>query len=177
MRAVIVYESMYGNTRAVADAIGTGLAAAADVTVLPIAEADEAALHQVDLLVLGGPTHTFGMSRPSTRLAAAQAAEKPASGLHAEPGAQGPGLREWLEEMPCIPSRVAVFDTRVQVPMGLSGSAARRISRVLRRDGFESVAAPESFYVTKQNQLVEGELTRATAWGATLATTWSRLFV
>ena len=35
MRAVVVYESMYGNTHLIADAIGAGLEAAFDVRVVP----------------------------------------------------------------------------------------------------------------------------------------------
>jgi hypothetical protein len=176
MRAVVVYESMYGNTRAVAEAVAAGMEPYALVSVLPVAEAgpDADALRNVDLLVAGGPTHVRGMSRPTSRRSAVEAAAKPGSDLHLEPGADGPGLREWLEHMPCIPSRVAAFDTRMHAPAGVSGSAARRIARRLRRQGFEPAARPEGFYVTKENRLLDGELARARAWGAGLAAAWSR---
>ena len=70
MRAVVVYESMYGNTHLVADAIGAGLRPACDVSVVPVAEAGPAVLAGADLVVVGGPTHVHGMGRASTRKAA-----------------------------------------------------------------------------------------------------------
>ena len=81
MRAVVVYESMYGNTHLVADAIGAGLSTVCDVSVVPVAQADPAVLAGADLVVIGGPTHAHGMSRPSTRKAAVEAAGKPVGGL------------------------------------------------------------------------------------------------
>jgi hypothetical protein len=176
MRAVVVYESMYGNTRVVAEAIASALRTDALVSVLPVGEAapDTDALRHIDLLVVGAPTHAWGLSRPSTRKGAADAAAKPGSALRLEPGAEGPGLREWLEPMPCIPTRVATFDTRMRAPMGLSGSAARKAAQQIRRQGFQLAAPPEGFYVTKQNTLEPGELERARAWARNLATEWAK---
>ena len=70
MRAVVVYESMYGNTHLVADAIGAGLSTAFDVRVVPVSEARPVVLADADLVVVGGPTHVHGMSRaaPARRL-------------------------------------------------------------------------------------------------------------
>jgi len=79
MRAVVVYESMYGNTHQVAEAIGAGLRSSFEVSVVPVSEAGPAVLADADLLVVGGPTHVHGMSRTSTRKAAVEAADKPAS--------------------------------------------------------------------------------------------------
>src|SRR5690242_12369329 len=70
MRAVVVYESMYGNTHRIADAIGAGLEAAFDVRVVPVSHAEPELIADVDLVVVGGPTHVHGMSRASTRKAA-----------------------------------------------------------------------------------------------------------
>ena len=67
MRAVIVYESMFGNTHAIADGIGKGLEPMLQVVVVPMAEAGRERLGDADLLVVGGPTHFHGMSRPSSR--------------------------------------------------------------------------------------------------------------
>ena len=66
MRAVIVYESMFGSTRKVAEAIAEGLADCAEVSVVPVTSADARILDGADLVVVGGPTHTHGMSRPGT---------------------------------------------------------------------------------------------------------------
>ena len=67
MRAVIVYESMFGNTHAIADAVGKGLEPMLEVVVVPLAEAGGERLGDADLLVVGGPTHFHGMSRPRSR--------------------------------------------------------------------------------------------------------------
>ena len=80
MKAVIVYESMYGNTRVIADAIGRGLGPENETVVVPVAEARPGLLAGADLVVVGGPTHMHGMSRASTRKGAAQAAASPAAG-------------------------------------------------------------------------------------------------
>jgi hypothetical protein len=92
MKILVVYESMYGNTHLVADAIAKGIREVeSDVTVLPVDEADADALAGTGLLVIGGPTHAHGMTRPSTRNAAVQAARKPGSDLELDPDAEGPG--------------------------------------------------------------------------------------
>lgn len=174
MRAVVVYESMYGNTHAVADAVAAGLRPTMDVIVVPVGTADSllATVHgPVDLLVVGGPTHAWSMSRPSTRHGAVKAAAQPDTDLHAEPGAEGLGLREWIETTPCRPLRVAAFDTHMQAPLGLSGSAAKHYLQRLRHHGHAPAAGPEQFLVTKQNTLVDGELERARQWGVGLAVT------
>ena len=94
MRAVVVYESMYGNTHLVADAIGAGLSTAFDVTVVPVSQASREVMADASLVVVGGPTHVHGMSRAPTRKAAVEAAHKPMSPLQVEADAPGPGLRE-----------------------------------------------------------------------------------
>ena len=67
MKALVVYESMYGNTRSVAEAIVEGLCETAEPRLVPVSEAKAAVHEGADLLVVGGPTHAHGMSRPSTR--------------------------------------------------------------------------------------------------------------
>jgi menaquinone-dependent protoporphyrinogen IX oxidase len=91
MRAIVVYESMYGNTHQVADAIGAGLGTAFDVSVVPVSQTGPDVLAGADLAVVGGPTHAHGITRAATRKAAVEAASKPVSGLKIEPTAIGPG--------------------------------------------------------------------------------------
>jgi menaquinone-dependent protoporphyrinogen IX oxidase len=55
MKALVVYESMYGNTHAIAEAIGRGLARPAEVEIVPVGRLDEVAIGASDLLVVGGP--------------------------------------------------------------------------------------------------------------------------
>ena len=169
MRAVVVYESMYGNTRQVADAIGAGLQSCFEVRVVPVSEAAPAVLADADLVVVGGPTHIHGMSRASTRKAAVEAADKPASPLKVEPDAPGPGLRDWFDSLGHYPVKAAAFDTRMNGPAALTGRASKGVFRLLRAHGFDLVAEPESFLVTKQDRLEPNETSRAHAWGARLA--------
>ena len=67
MRALVVYESMYGNTHVVASNIADGLRATHEVTLVPVAEATEDLVAEADLLVVGGPTHMHGLSSPASR--------------------------------------------------------------------------------------------------------------
>jgi Flavodoxin len=169
MRAVVIYESMYGNTHRVADAIGAGLEASFDVTVLPVAKADPAVIADAGLVVVGGPTHAHGMTRAATRKAAGEAAAKPGSGLTVEPEALGAGLREWFGSLGEYPVKAAAFDTRVHGPATVTGRAAKGVTRLLRAHGFDVVAKPESFLVTRDNALDPGETDRACDWATKLA--------
>jgi Flavodoxin len=169
MRAVVIYESMYGNTHLVADAIGDGLAAAYPVDVVPVDRADRQMLEHADLIVVGGPTHAHGMSRASTREAAVADAHKPDSELTLDPDAEGPGLRDWFTALPTLHAKAAAFDTRIGLPAMLTGRASKGIARRLRQLGLNLVAEPESFLVTKHNQLEPDETNRARQWGRQLA--------
>jgi Flavodoxin len=169
MRAVVVYESMYGNTRAVAEAIGDGLRTeAVDVTVVPVSAADGALANGADLLVVGGPTHAHGMTRASTRKAAVDAATKAESRLAVDPAAHGPGVREWLGSLSKLDVRAAAFDTRIHAPALLTGRASKGIARTLRRRGCRLVASPQSYLVTKDSRLEPDERGCAWRWGASL---------
>jgi hypothetical protein len=112
------------------------------------------------------------MSRASTRKAAVQAANKPVGGLTVEPDALGPGLREWFSSLGNCPIRAAAFDTRIHGPAALTGRASKGVTRLLREHGFNVIAEPESFLVTKQDRLEPHEpheQDRARDWGARLA--------
>jgi flavodoxin-like protein len=169
MHAVVVFESMYGNTHLVADAVGAGLSTALDVSVVPVSHADPAVLAGADLVVVGGPTHARGMSRATTRKAAVAAATKAVSPLELEPDALGPGLRDWFISLGRYQVKAAAFDTRVHGPAALTGRASKGVARLLRTHGFEVITEPESFVVTKQDRLEPQETTRARDWGARLA--------
>ncbi|HZP28292.1 MAG TPA: flavodoxin domain-containing protein [Acidimicrobiia bacterium] len=170
MKAIVVYESMYGNTHLIADAIATGLRTAADdvVDVVPVDRADPDALAGADLLVVGGPTHAHGMTWPSTRRAALEAANKPGSDLEVDPDAEGPGLRDWFDRLDHLSGRAAAFDTRIDAPPAFTGRASKGIAKRLRRHGCTLVAEPTSFLVTKENHLVPDEAAHARDWGSRL---------
>ena len=169
MKAVVVYESMYGNTHLVADAIADGLRSEATVSVVPVERAEPELLTGADLLVVGGPTHVHGMSRPRTREAAVDAAAKPGADLEVEPDAEGPGLREWFDTVERIAPDAAAFDTRMRGPAGFTGRASKGIAKRLRAHGAILVVDPESFLVSKDNRLIGDEERHAQAWGAQIA--------
>ena len=110
MKALVVYESMYGNTAAVGNAIAASLRERGlEVYVGPVTALDPEDTNAVDLLVVGGPTHVHGMSRESSRKSAV-ADEK---NTYPEPTLE-PGLREWLKQLPSGAGRLAAaFDTRI----------------------------------------------------------------
>lgn len=167
MRAVVVYESMYGNTRQIAEAVCVGLrGAGADVALHRVADRPD--LDGVDLLVVGGPTHAWSLSRESTRRAAAEAVAKPDSGLHLEPRAEGIGLREWLAATALTVPVAVGFDTRIRAPWFVTGRASRAIARRLRSRHVPRVLPATSFFVRRDNVLVAGETARAHTWGAGL---------
>ena len=179
MRALVIYESMYGNTHAVAVSVAAGLSARHDVTLVPVTRATPELAAAADLLAVGGPTHMHGMSTAASRRKAADTARKQHSGLTMDPDADGPGVRGWLEGVGSLGGQntlAVAFDTRLGgVPL-LTGRASRGISRLLARHGCRLLAAPESFLVSKQNTLVDGEAARARAWGAMIGAAASDLY-
>ena len=170
MRALVVYESLFGNTHEIADAVAAGLRPHGEVRVVPVGEAVADLVAWADLVVAGGPTHVHGMSRPKSREEALARAAKPDSTLALDPAASGPGFREWLDALATVrgPS-AAAFDTRVSGPALLTGRASGGIAKGLHKRGFRLVAEPESFLIDAQTVLVAGEAERATAWGERLA--------
>jgi hypothetical protein len=175
MSALVVYESMWGNTRAVAEAIARGLGP--DTEVLDVTRASGDLPTEVDLLVIGGPTHAFSMSRGTTRHDAAQRG--------APAGEESQGIREWLAglepprtDAADLPGRdssapqplaVATFDTRVAKVRRLPGSAAKAAAKEVRRRRLGHLVGTESFYVDDMaGPLLDGERERAEAWGEQL---------
>lgn len=161
-KALVVYESMFGNTRDVAEAIAEGLASHGHVEALEVGEAPTAVPAEVDLLVAGGPTHAFGMSREGTRGQAAGETPQPLVSTRI-------GLREWLGRLEVRPGlAVATFDTSFK-KIRRFGTAGRGAQKRLKRLGLSPAAPPESFYVKETTgPLLDGELERARAWGSAL---------
>jgi len=175
MKIVVVYESMYGNTHLIADAIGKGLQEAGEVVVVPVDGADAAALDGADLVVVGGPTHAHGMTRESTRKAAVEAAEKADSDLVLDPDAEGEGLRDWFDDLGEFATHAAAFDTRMDGPVAFTGRASKGIAQRLTKHGCTLIAAPQSFLVTKDNHLGTDEEEHALTWGTDVAESLQRL--
>jgi hypothetical protein len=170
LRIAVIYESIYGNTGAIAGAIADGLREHGDVTLEPV---DDGVSADVDLLVVGAPTHAHGLPTRMTRRAieaAAEEAEKKGQPLE---GGPTPAMRSFLERLTKVGGTTAAcFDTRFDKSPLLTGSAAKTIAKKLERLGYELVGPPESFFVTdSEGPLKEGELERARAWGASLVRT------
>jgi hypothetical protein len=175
MRVAVVFESLFGNTHEVADAIAQGVTEAdpdAQVELLRVGEADPERAAAADLLIVGGPTHIRGMTTGFTRKmgVSAEAKKSPDESQEVEPGAEGPGLRDWFHGLPTAagPRRAAAFDTRIGAPM--AGGAARGIASRLRHHGYELITDPEGFLIQDNGEgpLKAGEHERARAWGAGL---------
>jgi hypothetical protein len=168
MQALVVHESMYGNTRVIASNIADGLRADYEVTLVPVAEATPELVAGADLLVAGAPTHMHGLSSVVTRRMAARAAAKDGSGLRMDPDAGGPGLPEWLKDLGRRDGLAAAFDTRINGIPAITGRASRAIARLLKRHGYRLAAAPQSFLVSWETTLLDGEADRARRWGMTI---------
>lgn len=160
MKALVVYESMFGNSETIARAVAEGLGEVFDVTLAEAGSMPSA--DGMDLLVVGGPTHAFGLSRPATRTDASKQGT-------VRPGATDAGVREYLDASPVLTGiAAAAFDTRVKTPV--PGSAAHKAHRRLRRLGCRMLLPAESFRVTgTTGPLVDGEQERARRWATALA--------
>lgn len=164
MSVLIVVESLFGNTRAVAEAVAGGLQQVLPEESLRVVSVIEPVppLGHVSLLLVGGPTHAFSMTRAGTREDARR---------YGSSADTSRGLRDWIDEASHSATELGVpvvtFDTRIR---RIPGSAARSAARALRREGFSPVTCGESFWVTgTSGPLADGELDRACDWGRELA--------
>lgn len=160
MKAVVVYESLWGNTAAVARAIAEGLGGGTPA--LSTAQATLEALADADLVVAGAPVIAFNLATQDTR-------PKPES---LPPGAPTPDLshpmmRSWLEALPAGTGRYAAFETKVRGPFG---HTVKTIAQLMEKAGYTCLVGPFSAIVTgRYGSLRGGELDKARAWGAELA--------
>jgi flavorubredoxin len=162
MKALVVYESMFGNTRLIAEAVASGLGRHLTVETAEVGQSPGLD-PEIDLVVVGGPTHAFGMSRPSTRKSAIEQTEEALV-------SRGIGIREWIDGLgsPTEPASAATFDTRIDKPR-VPGSAASAAQRRLRKLGFRLQTEPQTFFVDGMTgPLLPGEYERAHLWGEDL---------
>jgi hypothetical protein len=161
MKTLVVYESLWGNTAAVARAIAEG--AGPEARALTTDEATPDVIAEAELIVAGAPVIAFGL--PSERMLGSLATSQ--RDAPTPPDLSHPSMRSWLAALPHGRGRAAAFDTRLRwSPRGANGS----IVDGLERAGYESVGTPRKFIVTgTYGPLRDGELDRARAWGAELA--------
>ena len=132
MHALVVFESMYGNTKEVATAVAAGLSTRMPVEISEVGSAPSVIGDDVSLLVVGAPTHAHGLSQPDSRRSAVDRSD-PTQPIVST----GIGLREWLGSLASAPThvQVAAFDTRLKGPGLLWGSAAKAAESQLRKVG------------------------------------------
>jgi hypothetical protein len=161
----VVFESFFGNTARIARAVGAGLELEGwSVSVRDISDPEPIDLQEVDLLVVGAPTHAFSLSRRSTR--------EDAAGRGGRDSYAEGGMREWLGRLPASTgSRLAaVFDTRVSKVRRLPASAGRSAGRILRSSGYRLVQKPHGFIVRDvQGPLESHQVEEALDWGRSVA--------
>ncbi len=148
MKALVVYDSMFGNTEKIANAIGGALSG--DVKILRVGDANPSDAESMDLVIVGSPTQGFRASEPIQAF------------IKSIPGSALKGID------------AAAFDTRIaegdvgsglRLFMKIGGYAALRIAKSLKKKGGNLVAPSEGFFVKdKEGPLKEGELERAGRW-------------
>jgi flavorubredoxin len=161
MKAIVVYESLWGNTAAIARAIADGLGP--DAKALTTDAADEEIVRDADFIVAGAPVLGFALPTDGMRDSVARTE----AGAPTPPDLSHPSLRSWLQSLPHGHGRGAAFETRIWwSPRGATGD----IERGLERAGYQRAAAGQKFVVKdKYGPLREGELDRARRWGEELA--------
>lgn len=145
MNILIIYDSVFGNTSDIAEAIAETLREHYHVQTTAMGEADRFDLKTMDLLIVGCPTQRHSLT----------------SGIRA--------FLDNIERGRLDGIMAAAFDTRYRMSVWISGSAAWSIGRHLQRSGASLVLPPESFFVTgRQGPLEEGERERAEQWAKLL---------
>ncbi len=160
MNALVVYESHWGNTSAIARAVAEGLGP--EARALTTEEASTAAVAGADLIVAGAPVIGFSLASDKMRDNMANDSAKAPS----PPDLAHPSMRTWLAGLPAGKARSAAFETRIWwSPRGATGD----IERGLRSAGHRPVAKAARFVVEgTYGPLRDGELERARRWGAEL---------
>jgi hypothetical protein len=134
MQAIVVYESLWGNTAAIARAIAEGIGPEAQA--LSTADATADVIAGADLIVAGAPVHAFSLPTESSRR---NAGKTPA------PDLSHPPMRAWLQGVPAGQGRCAAFQTAFRwSPSGATGA----IGRGLEHAGYRRVAKGRRFIVT-----------------------------
>jgi hypothetical protein len=169
MEAVVIYESLWGNTAAIACAIGEGLGAG--TRALSTAEALAVAIAGSDQIVAGAPVHSLSLPTDASRESARTGGLGPG---RVPPDLSHPPMRAWLEGLARGRGRAAAFDTRVDAWHGRG--AAALILRGLEHAGYRRLTDARRFFVsghrivpTASGVLRPGEIDRAREWGAELA--------
>jgi len=160
MKAVVVYESLWGNTATIARAIAEGIGPEAQA--LSTAQASAEVMAGVNLIVAGAPVFAFRLPTDAVRKSIGQDRK------HAErpPDLSHPSMRFWIASLPKGTGYSSAFETRFRWS---PGSATGAIAKGLQKKGYRRVARDQRFIVKgTYGPLRDGEIERARAWGAEL---------
>ena len=163
MKAIVVYESLWGNTAALARAIAEGIGGG--TRAVSTGEAGAEALAGVDLIVAGAPVLGFRLPTEEMRrsvLTTERRAPKPADLSH-------PSMRAWLDTVPAGRCSFAAFESGL---WWSPGGATKSIAEKMAAAGYSEVVKGRRFVVRgRYGPLRDGELDKARSWGAELART------
>jgi flavodoxin I len=142
MKILIIYDSVYGNTEQIAQAIAAALNTSGEVKILSATELNNPVLKTIDLLIIGAPTQG---GRPT------------------------PPIQDFLDKVyrqDIKQAGIAAFDTRLTAKwVKIFGYAAEKIADNLKHKGGNLIAGPEGFFVKGgKGPLKEGEMERAATW-------------
>ena len=165
MEAIVVYESVWGNTAAVARAIAEGIGGGTQAFATDEVPAER--LARADLIVAGSPVFAFSLPNESMR---SRILETETDGP--PPDLSHPSLRSWLDGLSMGHGMAAAFETRIWwSPRGATGTIEKKLAQV----GYQRLLKAEKFVVRdKYGPLRDGELDRARAWGTGLGVTLER---
>jgi len=150
LKALIIYDSKFGNTEKIARAIGEAVTPLGEAKVVQVGEANPSQLSSIDFLIVGSPTHAGGATR---------------------------AIKEFLRKIPANALenvQVASFDTRfsakdkgigARIVLEIFRYAAGRIATILEYKGGYLAMVPEGFIIeNSEGPLKKGELERAAIW-------------
>jgi hypothetical protein len=161
MKALVVYESLWGNTAAVARAIAEGIGS--DAKALSTAQATPEEIAGAGLIVAGSPVLAFSLPTEQMR----ESIRNNPSHARRPPDLSHPSMRAWLRALAPGDGRFAAFETRL---WWSPGGSTKATARGLERAGYRQLARRAKFVVTgTYGPLREGEVERARLWGAELA--------
>lgn len=160
MKAIVVYESLWGNTAAIARAIAEGIGPEAQA--LSTAEATKEIVAGADLIVAGSPLFAFQLPTDKIR----ETIRAKASTFPKPPDLSHPPLRAWLKSVPTGQGRSAAFETRI---WWSPGGAIGAIRKALKNAGYEPVGSKRFKVGGMVDPLKPGEIERARKWGIQLA--------
>ena len=155
MKAIVVYDSVYGNTEQIALAIADALETQAEVAHFRISDVQAEQLAGVELLIVGSPTQRFRSTAVISSLLKGLA-DKSLKGVKVAAFDTRLTMGK-IEETPALAFFVRLF--------GHSAYAAKPIADMLKKKGGKLIVPPEGFYVEgMEGPLAQGELERAANW-------------